>query len=255
MTTTQSGRMEPTPGPTTALDFNHALLQSRDQARAQWADGLAQFQAQMAAIHDPSLPKVVQAAAPAFALGFSFSAQKLIQEDQQLLRVILRHRGGAEEFSEALAPVEGSQAWQALTASLLVGLLGIPVTAGIRANEPELHKSAFFDNSRSAGALAAAASATELPQSADDEWNAEAPAAPAVAAVEPGLEPLSEGEIETLHKFLAAMPPEVRKRFTIEFRHHFQVPKEARTIKDRITQQRHKAFIDVFERELAEVTP
>jgi hypothetical protein len=76
-----------------------------------------------------------------------------------------------------------------------------------------------------------------------------------VAAVEPGLEPLSEGEIETLHKFLAAMPPEVRKRFTIEFRHHFQVPKEARTIKDRITQQRHKAFIDVFERELAGVTP
>ena len=45
MTTTQSGRMEPTPGPTAALDFNHALLQSRDQARAQWADGLAKFQA------------------------------------------------------------------------------------------------------------------------------------------------------------------------------------------------------------------
>ena len=59
--------MEPTPGPTTALDFNHALLQSRDQARAQWADGLAQFQAQMLAIHEPSLAEVVLAAAPAFA--------------------------------------------------------------------------------------------------------------------------------------------------------------------------------------------
>ena len=253
MTTTQSGRMEPTPGPTTALDFNHALLQSRDQARAQWADGLAQFQAQMAAIHDPSLPKVVLAAAPAFALGFSFSAQKLIQEDQHLLRVILRHRGGAEEFSEALAPVEGSQAWQALTASLLVGLLGIPVTTFVQANEPELQNTSLSGNSSSDSGSAEAAPATELPQSADDEWSNPLEAQP--VALDPGLEPLTQEEVATLHKFLAAMPPEVRKRFTIEFRHHFQVPKEARTIKDRITQQRHKAFIDVFERELAGVTP
>ena len=253
MTTTQSGRMEPTPGPTTALDFNHALLQSRDQARAQWADGLAQFQAQMLAIHEPSLPEVVLAAAPAFALGFSFSAQKLIQEDQQLLRVILRHRGGAEEFSEALAPVEGSQAWQALTASLLVGLLGLPVTSLAQANEPELQNTALFDNSSSVSGSAEAAPATELPQSADDEWSNPLEAQP--VALDPGLEALTQEELATLHKFLAAMPAEVRKRFTIEFRHHFQVPKEARTIKDRITQQRHKAFIDVFERELAGVTP
>ena len=253
MTTTQSGRMEPTPGPTTALDFNHALLQSRDQARAQWADGLAQFQAQMLAIHEPSLAEVVLAAAPAFALGFSFSAQKLIQEDQHLLRVILRHRGGAEEFSEALAPVEGSQAWQALTASLLVGLLGIPVTTLVQANEPELQNTSLSGNSSSDSGSAAAAPATEQPQNADDEWSNPLEAQP--VALDPGLEALTQEELATLHKFLAAMPPEVRKRFTIEFRHHFQVPKEARTIKDRITQQRHKAFIDVFERELAGVTP
>ena len=253
MTTTQSGRMEPTPGPTTALDFNHALLQSRDQARAQWAGSLAQFQAQMLAIQEPSLHEVVLAAGPAFALGFSFSAQKLIQEDQQLLRVTLRHRGGAEEFSEALAPVEGSQAWQALTASLLVGLLGIPVTTLVQANEPELQNTALFDNSSSAGAPAETAPATELSQSADDEWSNPLEAPP--VALDQDLEPLTEEEVATLHKFLSAMPPEVRKRFTIEFRHHFQVPKEARTIKDRITQQRHKAFIDVFERELAGVTP
>ena len=253
MTTTQSGRMEPTPGPTTALDFNHALLQSRDQARAQWADGLAQFQAQMLAIQEPSLAEVVLAAAPAFALGFSFSAQKLIQEDQHLLRVILRHRGGAEEFSEALAPVEGSQAWQALTASLLVGLLGIPVTTLVQANEPELQNTSLSDNSSSDSGSAAAAPATEQPQNADDEWSNPLEAQP--VALDPGLEALTQEELATLHKFLAAMPPEVRKRFTIEFRHHFQVPKEARTIKDRITQQRHKAFIDVFERELAGVTP
>lgn len=253
MTTTPSGRMEPTPGPTTALNFNYALLQSRDQARAQWADGLAQFQAQMLAIQEPSLAEVVLAAAPAFALGFSFSAQKLIQDDQQLMRVTLRHRGGAEEFSEELAPVEGGQGWQALTASLLVGLLGIPVTTPAQASEPELANTALIDNSSSASAPAAAAFATELPEGADDEWFSPLEAQP--VALDPGLEALTQEELATLHKFLAAMPAEVRKRFTIEFRHHFQVPKEARTIKDRITQQRHKAFIDVFERELAGVTP
>ena len=119
--------MEPTPGPTAAFDLNQALLQSREQARAQWAEGLAQFQSQMAAIAETSMQEVVQAAAPAFALGFSFSAQKLINEEHEVLRVTLRHRGGAEEFSEAQAPQEGSAAWHALTASLLAGLLGIPV--------------------------------------------------------------------------------------------------------------------------------
>ena len=75
------------------------------------------------------------------------------------------------------------------------------------------------------------------------------------------LDESREDETSTRVQFLAAVPlmaamtAEVRKRFTIEFRHHFQVPNEARTIKDRITKQRHKAFIDVFERELAGVTP
>jgi hypothetical protein len=90
MTTTPCGRMEPTPGPTAAFDLNQALLQSREQARAQWAEGLAQFQSQMEAIAETSMQEVVQAAAPAFALGFSFSAQKLINEEHEVLRVVPR---------------------------------------------------------------------------------------------------------------------------------------------------------------------
>jgi hypothetical protein len=253
MTTTPSGRMEPTPGPTAALDFNQALLQSRDQARAQWADGLAQFQALMVTIHDSSLPGVVQAAAPAFALGFSYSAQKLIHEEQQLLRVTLRHRGGAEEFSEALAPTEGSQAWQELTALLLAGLLGIPMGMTARTIEPGPSSAAHLANSGADQGAAAVAPVADGQESADDEWSA--PIATGAVGVDPGLEPLTQEEIAILHKILAAMPPEARKRFTIEFRHHFQVPREVRTIKDRITQRRHKDFIDVFERELAGVQP
>ncbi|MEA5414678.1 hypothetical protein [Synechococcus sp. BA-132 BA5] len=249
MTTTPCGRMEPTPGPTAAFDLNQALLQSREQARAQWAEGLAQFQ--MAAIADTSMQEVVQAAAPAFALGFSFSAQKLINEEHEVLRVTLRHRGGAEEFSEAQAPQEGSATWHALTASLLAGLLGIPVSKSPRTIEPK--QSQLLEPSATGATLTAtgaAAPAADDPEAADDEWDTGVPDGP--EAGDSGLEPLSDEEIATLHKFLGAMPQEARKRFTIEFRHHFQVPREVRTIKDRITQRRHKDFIDVFERELAE---
>lgn len=256
MTTTPCGRMEPTPGPTAAFDLSQALLQSREQARAQWAEGLAQFQSQMAAIADTSMQEVVQAAAPAFALGFSFSAQKLINEEHEVLRVTLRHRGGAEEFSEAQAPQEGSAAWHALTASLLAGLLGIPVGKPPRTIEPNQVRpqpSVSASGTEAAATSAAPAPAADDPEAADDEWDTGAPDGP--EAGDSGLEPLSDEEITTLHKFLGAMPQEARKRFTIEFRHHFQVPREVRTIKDRITQRRHKDFIDVFERELAGGTP
>ena len=254
--------MEPTPGPATAFDLNQALLQSREQARAQWAEGLAQFQSQMAAIADTSMQEVVQAAAPAFALGFSFSAQKLINEEHEVLRVTLRHRGGAEEFSEAQAPQEGSTAWHALTASLLAGLLGIPVGNSPRTIEPDHPRpqssvpgapGASTSGVGAEASPAAPAPTADDPEAADDEWDTGAPDGP--EAGDSGLEPLSDEEIATLHKFLGAMPQEARKRFTIEFRHHFQVPREVRTIKDRITQRRHKDFIDVFERELAGGTP
>ena len=256
MTTTPCGRMEPTPGPTAAFDLNQALLQSREQARAQWAEGLAQFQSQMAAIAETSMQEVVQAAAPAFALGFSFSAQKLINEEHEVLRVTLRHRGGAEEFSEAQAPQEGSAAWHALTASLLAGLLGIPVGKPPRTIEPNQVRpqpSVSASGTEAAATSAPHASAADDPEAADDEWDTGVPDGPEAGGS--GLEPLSDEEIATLHKFLGAMPQEARKRFTIEFRHHFQVPREVRTIKDRITQRRHKDFIDVFERELAGGTP
>ncbi len=256
MTTTPCGRMEPTPGPTAAFDLNQALLQSREQARAQWAEGLAQFQSQMAAIADTSMQEVVQAASPAFALGFSFSAQKLINEEHEVLRVTLRHRGGAEEFSEAQAPQEGSAAWHALTASLLAGLLGIPVGISPRTIEPNQVRprpSVSASGTEAAATSAAPAPAADDLEAADDQWDTGAPDGP--EAGDSGLEPLSDEEITTLHKFLGAMPQEARKRFTIEFRHHFQVPREVRTIKDRITQRRHKDFIDVFERELAGGTP
>jgi hypothetical protein len=173
-----------------------------------------------------------------------------------VLRVTLRHRGGAEEFSEAQAPQEGSATWHALTASLLAGLLGIPVGNPPRTIEPDQPRPSVPGapgSSASSVGIAAAAPAADDPGAPEDEWDTGTPDDP--EAGDSGLKPLSDEEIATLHKFLGAMPQEARKRFTIEFRHHFQVPRTVRTIKDRITQQRHKDFIDVFERELAEGTP
>ncbi len=189
MTTTPCGRMEPTPGPTAAFDLNQALLQSREQARAQWAEGLAQFQSQMAAIADTSMQEAVQAAAPAFALGFSFSAQKLINEEHEVLRVTLRHRGGAEEFSEAQAPQEGSATWHALTASLLAGLLGIPVGKSPRTIEPKQSQPLVPSaTGATLTATGAAAPAADDPEAADDEWDTGVPDEP--EAGDSGLEPL-----------------------------------------------------------------
>ena len=132
-------------------------------------------------------------------------------------------------------------------------ILGIPVGGPPRTTEPEQVRSMPRPSVPDATASSATSPAADDPDSADDEWGTGASDAP--ESSDSGLEPLTADEIATLHKFLGAMPQEARKRFTIEFRHHFQVPREVRTIKDRITQRRHKDFIDVFERELAGGTP
>jgi len=96
---------------------------------------------------------------------------------------------------------------------------------------------------------------------------AAAPAAPAAAAADtigpgspdaPGTEeslrPLGEEERNTLLEMIRSLRPvEARRQFQIAFRHHFNVPKQERTIAGFITQQRHKDFIDRFERELADL--
>jgi hypothetical protein len=110
-----------------------------------------------------------------------------------------------------------------------------------------------------APAAAAPASPAALP--------AAAPAAPAAApadtigpgspdtpGTEESLRPLGEEERNTLLEMIRSLRPvEARRQFQIAFRHHFNVPKQERTIAGFITQQRHKDFIDRFERELADL--
>lgn len=80
------------------------------------------------------------------------------------------------------------------------------------------------------------------------------PGVPDVAGTEEALQPLGEEERQTLLEMVRSLRPvEARRQFQIAFRHHFNVPKEARSIAGFITQKRHRDFVDRFERELADL--
>lgn len=100
----------------------------------------------------------------------------------------------------------------------------------------------------------AAPSATSPPSAAPADPIG--PGSPDAPGTEESLRPLGEEEREMLLEMIRSLRPvEARRQFQIAFRHHFNVPKEARSIASFITQQRHKDFVDRFERELADLPP
>ena len=111
-----------------------------------------------------------------------------------------------------------------------------------------------------APAIADAAAPAPTPAAAAPAAPAAAPAdtigpgSPDAPGTEESLRPLGEEERSTLLEMIRSLRPvEARRQFQIAFRHHFNVPKQERTIAGFITQQRHKDFIDRFERELADL--
>lgn len=241
--------------------LNASLLQDHVLSHQRWAEALASFQAQMDPLSAITLESVVRAAKPAFSMGFSYTAQKQLSNEGDVLRVTLRHRDGGEEYSEAIAPEASSDLWFEKTAQLLAGLLGLAVGKSPRTTEPEELDSGSGpqpprDHDPAGQALveqaeAAAAPALE-PEQTLDEWDLldSDPGQAGVASGDPGLEPLSAEVIELLISMIKAMPGEARKRFQVEFRREFHIPKTVQRISDRINQRRHKDFIDAFERDL-----
>jgi hypothetical protein len=250
--------MDTTPSTGPPLLSEHTSPHERQwQAECVLAEALSAFQADLKPATDFTLAAVVAAAKPAFAMGFSFS----VQSSGEGTVVVLMHKDGAQLSAET----SSYDADFALSARLLAGLLGIPVTqqaqpskAGETTAEPS-----------SAAAFAAAAAGEPQPSPSDaapqpptpagepEPVPTPTPAAPLQPEHDPlGLEPLEPQEIATLTAMLKAMArsdKEIWKRFTIAFRSQFQVPSTARTITDRVTQRRHADFIDRFERELAGV--
>jgi hypothetical protein len=221
------------------------------RAEREMADALSAFQSQVEPAAELTLLAVVQAAKPAFRLGFSFS----VRSTDEGTAVLLMHRSGAQQSAESESYDEDFQ----LSARLLAGLLGIPVGQPPRPSKAE-DAAAKADGPPSVIATQPT-TATALDPEATGEPDPEAwleseeEANPSTAdGLEPALEPLSAEEISTLTamlKELARSDKEAWKRFSTAFRSHFEVPRTARTITDRITQRRHADFIDRFEQELA----
>ena len=215
------------------------------RAERELADALSTFQAQVQPAKELTLLAVVEAAKPAFQLGFCFS----VRSTDEGTAVLLMHRSGAQQSAESEAYDEDFR----LSARLLAGLLGIPVGALPRPSKAESTKGSDV------GAEAAATPVAVPTQIGPGGSNKE-PAdglLEADPADDPGLEPLTADQISTLTAMLKAMArsdKEAWKSFSIAFRDHFQVPRTARTITDRITQRRHADFIDRFEQELINTT-
>jgi hypothetical protein len=250
------------------------------QADCEMADALSTFQSQVEPAAELTLQAVVEAAKPAFRLGFSFS----VRSGEEGTTVLLRHRSGSQQSAEG----EGHDDDFTLSAWLLAGLLGIPVAdaprpskaeeqscadacavpasaaaapcAGNPAPEaapaaPSVCPAAVAQAAESTSATPAANSEPGIQSRAQEEGTGEdLPDGSSAEGLDPALEPLTAEEISTLTgmlKELARNDREAWKQFSLAFREHFAVPRTARTITDRISQRRHADFIDRFERELA----
>lgn len=201
---------------------------------------LSEFQAQATSRQPvpPHLLAVLDAAAPAFAAGFAYTAAHWNGE----LTVTL-HYAGAELGSSAVASIND---YTDTCARLLAGLLGIPLATDDQPAEPE-----------------PSAPATAVCGLPPVQLQQDAPAVvedahqePAAAASEPDATPsepaedihrqLSEGERETAIGMIKVMPPDQRKAFTKTFRDVFQVPADAKQVAPFITELRHLQFIDRY---------
>lgn len=266
------------------------LLHQQITAECELAAALATFQAQLQPAEALNLHAVVEAARPAFQLGFAYTAScSTDAEGQPVLEVTLLHRSGDQLSSQMRLPEPDALSGEGLSeamARLLAQLLGIPVAAETQHSKAERDRRVTVEHQAECPApTSSAASATEAPAGPAEsaqQARANAPAAtPHVGSAgapvattgpdtpaaegrgqtdaretdarqtEEALRPLSDEEREVLLEMVRAMRPvEARRQFQLAFRQHFHVPREARSIAGFITQQRHKDFLDRFQQEL-----
>jgi len=267
-----------------------ALLLEQRTAECELAAALARFQSEVTPAAEMSLPAVVEAARGAFRLGFAYTSCRCLDDDgQPLLEVTVLHRGGDQLSSQVRLSAEQAGEEFNQAARLLAQLLGIPVLSATKEAQPSKAEALQTGVPTPAATGVTAVAPVTLPASQESEAASAATPTPtpapasrpvpatespepttAIAAItdpigpgspdapgtEESLHPLGEQERETLLEMVRSLRPvEARRQFQIAFRHHFNVPKEARSIAGFITQKRHKDFVDRFERELADLPP
>ncbi len=196
------------------------LLGEKGSAERALTAALASFQEKVQAVPSLELVDVVEATRPAFASGIAFSVQLVDVHGRKKLRVTVMHAGGAEisseEWADEVDDLPRAAGW------MLAMLLGIPLAKQACPVEPEENQS------------------NELEDVVASEDPAQA------AGHDVALEPLTAQEIDATHQRILALPQAARQELTKAFREHFLVPRNARSIGDRITQHQHAAFIDRF---------
>ena len=265
----------PTTGAPTSI-HQAALLQHQKSAECELAAALARFQSEVTPAAEMSLPAVVEAARGAFRLGFAYTSCRCLDDDgQPLLEVTVLHRGGDQLSSQVRLSAEQAGEEFTQAARLLAQLLGIPVLPAHQQAQPfkaeALQQAGSSSSTPGVKPLmpvtvppsqqpeqepgpAAATGSPEPTQAIAAITDSIGPGSPDARGTEESLRPLGEEERETLLEMVRSLRPvETRRQFQIAFRHHFKVPKEALSIAGFITQQRHKDFVDRFERELADL--
>ena len=189
---------------------------------------------------------MVHAARPAFRSGIGWSAQLREQQGRSRLHVTVMHVAGAELCSESWADEVSDLA--ETTGLMLAMLLGIPVSSEARAVQPNANADeqatgkSDVDSTQQAcpDQQTAGPSAEELVPLADSRDDGTS------ADGDPALAPLSPEEVSEVHNRVLALRQAARQELTKAFREHFQVPRNARSIGDRITQRQHSDFIALF---------
>ncbi|TGG94771.1 MAG: hypothetical protein ERJ67_01715, partial [Aphanocapsa feldmannii 277cV] len=246
-----------------------AAYQDRVAAEQQLTRALAAFQARVAAISRPDLAAVSEAARPLFRQGVGWSAQLLSEQGRRRLRITVMHTAGAELSSEEWAD-EVDDLLQA-AGWMLAMLLGIPVASSSssmdRTAEPgqvAVLEHTVKPSAASADPALSDRSHPEPPQgdgssherlqgngSSHEQLQGDGSSHERLQGngsdheslqgdgADPALTPLTKAEIAAYHQRILALPVEVRRELTSAFRLHFQVPRSARSIGDRISQHQH----------------
>jgi len=207
---------------------------------------LASFQAEVSPITAADLAEVVHSARPAFRRGIGWSAQLREQQGRSRLHVTVMHVAGAELCSESWAD-EASDLTET-TGLMLAMLLGIPVSSQARAVQPCSADSEQSDDKPDEGIAQQTCSEPKAEDPSPEEplFLADAQGDGAPADGDTSLAPLTPEEVSEVHRRVLELPQATRQELTKAFREHFQVPRNARSIGDRITQRQHSDFIELF---------
>ena len=238
--------MAPPPRPPEAgIEAPPALLADATPEQ-QLTSALASFQAEVSPIAATDPAEVVHSARPAFRRGIGWSAHLSEQQGRSRLQVTVMHVAGAELCSESWADEASDLA--ETTGLMLAMLLGIPVSAQARAVQPYADPERQMPEEPDVDSTQQAC----LDQQADDPA-AEEPAPLAdssddgtSAGGDPALAPLTPEEVSEVRRRVLDLSQSARQELTKAFREHFQVPRNARSIGDRITQRQHSEFIALF---------